>query len=57
MCVFLHPHKATHDHMECTWNLSYLNEEHSRVSKIKPGGKKNQAFTFKLSFEYLPNLY
>lgn len=27
-----------------TWNLSYLNEEHSHASKIKPGGKKIRLF-------------
>lgn len=40
-CVFfLYCHNPRDDHMECTWNLGFLNEEHSRVSKIKPGKKK-----------------
>lgn len=40
MCVSLYPQNARHNHKECTWNLTYLNKEHSRVSKTKPGKKK-----------------
>lgn len=66
-CVFsLYSHNPRDDHMECTWNLGFLNEEHSRVSKIKPGEKKSGFYIqaviwifilFMLSFEnYLYHL-